>query len=310
MEDQKLYFSENFEVITTNNTELMNSLENQMVAMGKALVRAKKNLSETEYKLLIMSLTKINWSKTEHVNEVELDKKEIAEVLGIAQDKNLSIKLRKMFFNLSAHSQICFDKSDGEWEDGVLIINRRSTKGSIIVRFNDYYMPLLSNLLKDKDFVTIWANDIYKFESTYAYMLFEELRLHCDTSRTNWRTYTTKQLKELFGIPQTGKGSYMHYDAQKGKDVFDRSNFEKKVLDTAINEINKGQMVNILPIIGSAEIKKGKCYEKIKKNGFVEGYRFKYVVKTNTKPPCGYDEDEIEGQDTVFNHPEWLPEKN
>lgn len=252
-----------------------------------------------------MCLTKINWAKEVNTNEVELDKREVAEIIGIVIDKNLSIKLRSMFKNMMIHSMISFDSDDKDvYEDGMLVVKVRSTKGSMIVQFNDYYMPLLSNLLKDKDFVTIWANDIYKFDSNYSYILFEELRLHSDTSRTNWRTYTTKQLKEMFRIPKSGKGSYMRKD-----DGFDRSNFEKKVLDTAIDEINKGQMLKVLPILDSDECKKGKCYEKIKKNGYVAGYRFKYVVKTSTVPPM-IEDNEIPGQLDMFDFPEYLPDDN
>lgn len=297
MNEKELYFSENFEVIT-KPVALPNSLENQMVAMGKALARAKKNMTVLEYKCLIMTLTKMNWSKEDNSNTVELSKLEVAEVLGLNYDStDRSRRLRQVFKNLIHHSWIEIDGEDKEeWDDGFLLTRMRTTKGSIIVYFGEQFMPLLQNLMKDKDFITIWANDIYKFDSNSAYLLFEELRLHCDTSKTNWRTYSTKQLKELFGIPEEGKGSYMHYDAKKEKSVFDRANFEKYVLDVAIREINKGQMIKILPILDSAEWKKGKYYEKLKKYGYVEGYRFKYVVKTRTEPPKNYCEEQLEGQ--------------
>lgn len=88
----------------------------------------------------------------------------------------------------------------------------------------------------------------------------------------------------------------MHYDAKKGKDVFDRTNFEKKALDVAIREINKGQMIKILPIPDSEEWKKGKYYEKVKRGNSIVGYRFKYVVRTRTEPPKSYYDEPIEGQ--------------
>lgn len=42
MENQELYYDENFEVVTKPRMNQSNSLENEMIAMGKALVRAKK----------------------------------------------------------------------------------------------------------------------------------------------------------------------------------------------------------------------------------------------------------------------------
>ena len=288
MQEEKveLYLQENFKT-KFKPEPIKNSLETQMVAMGKALMRAKKQMDIVERKALIMALTKMNWSKKEENNIVELDKIEICEILGWnynASDR--SVKLRRLFKALANHSYIEMNVKDkDEWDDGFLIPRISSTRGSIKVYFAEQFMPLLTNLLQDKDFVTIWSNDIYKFENVNSYLLFEELRLHSDTRQTNWRTYSTKQLKELFGMPKTGKGAYMHYSAKDQKEVFDRSNFEKYVLDKAIAEINKGQMIKILPIVGSNEIKKGKLYQKIKKNGFVVGYQFKYIVKTSITAP-------------------------
>lgn len=286
MEDQELYLAENYEVVTRPIE--CNSLENQMVAMGKALMRAKKQMTLEERKLLIMALTKIKWSKKENPMEVVLSKIEVAEVLNWKYDASeRSRYIRNLAANLMRHSMIQIDGTDkDEWDDGYLVPRFRSTKGDVHIFFAEQFRPLLENLTKDKDFVTIWANDIYGFNSIYAYLLFEEFRLHCDTSKTNWRTYSTKELKDLFGIPKDGKGSYMHYDKKKGKEVFDRSNFEKKVLDVAIEEINRGQMLQIRPFIGmeaTAE-KPNKLYAKIKKNGFVTGYQFKYEVRTKIEP--------------------------
>lgn len=282
MDSRELFFDENHQVIPKPKTE--NSLQNQMVAMGKALVRARKNMSIEERKLLIMAMTKINWSKTENELVVCLSKLEISEVLNWKIDSSdRSTKVRNLATNLRRHSEICIDGKDkDEWDDGFLVPRIHSTKGDIYIHFAEQFRPLLENLTKDKDFVTIWANDVYGFDSLYAYLLFEDMRMHCDTRQTNWRTYSTKELKDLFGISKDGKGSYMHYDAKKGKEVFDRSNFEKKVLDVAIEEINRGQMIKILPFVGmeATPEKPYKLYEKIKKNGYVTGYLFKYNVFT------------------------------
>ena len=298
MGDQELYLAENYEVVTRPIE--CNSLENQMVAMGKALMRAKKQMTLEERKLLIMALTKIKWSKKENPMEVVLSKIEVAEVLNWKYDASeRSRYIRKLAANLMRHSLIQIDGTDkDEWDDGFLVPRFRSTKGDVHIFFAEQFRPLLENLTKDKDFVTIWANDIYGFNSIYAYLLFEELRLHCDTSKTNWRTYSTKQLKDLFGIPKDGKGSYMHYDKAKGKDVFDRSNFEKKVLDVAIEEINRGQMLHIQPFVGmeATVAKPNKLYAKIKKNGFVSGYQFKYVVYTSVSPSAEQSQAMIEDE--------------
>lgn len=265
MDDRRLYLSDDFEVVTRPIE--CNSLENQMIAMGKALMRAKKTMKIEERKLLIMALTKIKWSKKENPMEVVLSKIEVAEVLNWKYDaSDLSKAIRKLAENLARHSFIKIDGIDkDEYDDGFLVPRYRSTRGDLHIYFAEQFRPLLEDLTKDKDFVAIWANDIYGFNSIYAYLLFEELRLHCDTSKTNWRTYSTKQLKDLFGIPKDGKGSYMH--KVKGKDTFNRSEFERKVLDVAIEEINRGQMLHIQPFVGmeATAAKPNKLYAKIKK---------------------------------------------
>ena len=40
-----------------------------------------------------------------------------------------------------------------------------------------------------------------------------------------------EEFKELFDIPKDGQGSYMHFDPKQEKYIFDRSNFEKYVLN-------------------------------------------------------------------------------
>lgn len=295
MDSRELFLNENHQVIPKPKVE--NSLQNQMVAMGKALVRARKNMSIEERKLLVMAMTKINWTKSENELVVCLSKLEISEVQNWKIDSSdRSAKVRKLATNLAKHSYIQIDGEDkDDWDDGFLVPRIRSTKGDIYVYFGEQFRPLLENLTKDKDFVTIWANDVYGFDSLYAYLLFEDMRMHCDTRQTNWRTYSTKELKEIFGIPKAGKGSYMRPQEKGG---FDRSNFEKKVLNVAIEEINRGQMIKILPFVGmeATPEKPHKLYEKIKKNGYVAGYLFKYNVFSRQVS----DEDEIEGQLSLF----------
>lgn len=277
MRKTELYHDE-YEVITKPETQ--NSLQNQIVAISKSLARNQINWTLEQRKLFYMCLTKVAWSKDSNNPEITLDKKEIIEVLGLQLDsKHRSQYLRSAFKKLKANSGVHWtDPNDSEiWEDGALIRRVRSTRGEIVVLFDDYYMPLLQNLAQS--YVTFLTDDVYGFKSTFSYVLFHDLRLNCDTRKTNWRDYTTKQLKELFGL---SKDDYMRKDG-----TFDRSNFEKYVLDTAIEEINKTKMIHIQPFMGmvATKDKPYKLYEKIKKHGLVVGYRLKYDVRVKTTPP-------------------------
>ena len=50
-----------------------------------------------------------------------------------------------------------------------------------------------------------------------------------------------KALKEMFDIPKEGKGSYM-----RAKGGFDRSNFEKYVIDPLCDDLAKCKMIQLV----------------------------------------------------------------
>lgn len=287
-----MYLDDRHEILT--KPDKPNTLSNQMVAMGKALMRAKKLMSIEERKLLIMALTKMRWNERDNSLTVRMSKVEIAEILEWSQTK----KLKQLANNLMIHSKIEFAKQDEEfWKSSMLIIDvETQERGILDITFNPGYRDLLENLSKDRDFVTIWANDVYKFNSVYAYLLFEDLRLHSDTRHTNWRTYTTRELKELFDMPESGKGSYMHFDKRQNKEVFNRTLFEKKVLEQVIKEINQTEMLKIKWFAGceASEKKPNALYQKEKKNGYVAGYTFKYDIYTHVEASDRYIEAEAE----------------
>ena len=270
-----------------------NSLKNNMCAIGKALIRAKKSLSLEECKLLMMALTQIKWTDENNDLTIRLSKKEIVEIMNWKiTSKDWSKQVRALGSRLSHHSYIEIDGKDKEtWNDGYLVVGTPSAqRGYMYVIFNNQFRPLLENLTKNKDFVTLWANDIYKFRSMFSYLLYQELRMHCDTRKTNWRDYTTQQLKNIF---QISNDSYM----RNNKNKFDRYKFEEKVLDVAIEEINKGEMIKILPFSDMEALKKrkrNKLYKKIKENGYVKKYRFKFIVKNHIKIQNSSEEEILE----------------
>lgn len=280
-----LYVSNDFQV-EPRPKDQGNSLNNSLVAISKSLAKTQMCWTVEQKKLFTMCLTKIAWGKSGNNNVVELNKREVIEALGLKIDShNQSTYLRKAFQELARNSEVHWTDPEDKnvWEDDFLITRRRSTRGSIFVTFNPYFMPHIENLAKS--YITFLSDDIYNFKSKFTFALFEELRLHCDTRRTNYRTYSTKELKDLFGL---SKDDYM----SGGR--FDRYNFEKRVLDRAIEEINQSKMMSIYPSIGNHITKSGtmKLYEKIKKNGSIVGYRFKYVVRTKQQAPNDYMDDE------------------
>lgn len=284
----ELYFDEN-SLPGNRPIEAKNSVVDEMTAVSRSLAKTQINWSPEEKKLFIMCLTQINWAKGGNSNVIELDKREIIEALGIQIDAHLqSHYLREAFRKLARDSEVHWtDPNDQEiWSDDFLILGRRSTRGKMYVTINPVFMPHLENLIKNTPYLTIWSTDVYGFKSRFSFALFEELRLRYDARyTTNYRTYSTKQLKDLFGL---GKDDYMR---PKEKGGFNRNLFEKRVLDVAVSEINRTQMMQILP---NGTNSKGKplFYKKTKKNGFVTGYEFKYFLKTRIMPNEIHEDDE------------------
>lgn len=276
----ELYFDEK-SLPGNRPRETKNSLVDEMTAVSRSLAKTQIKWSPEEKKLFIMCLTQINWSEGGNSNVIELDKEEITDALGLKLDSSGRSKyLREAFRKLARDSEVHWtDPNDAEiWSDDFLILGRRSTRGKIFVTINPVFMPHLENLVKNTPYLTIWSTDVYGFKSRFSFALFEELRLHYDTRYiTNYRTYSTKQLKEIFGL---GRDDYMR---PKDKGGFDRANFEKRALDVAIEEINRTKMMQILP---NGSNSKGNMvfYKKHKKNGYVTGYEFKYFVKTKMMP--------------------------
>lgn len=260
-------------------TGSQNSLDNQLVAVSRSLARTLTNWSPTQKKLFVMCLTKIKWSRTYNLNEIELKKSEIMEKLGSKIDSDhTSTYLRDLFSDLTRKSEIRWtDPRDKNiWSDGNLIINRRSTRNYIYVTFNPYFMPHLENLCGEKSFITAWSNDIYKFNSRFSFALFENLRLYYDSTKfPNERDYTTKQLKELFNL------SKEDYVRKNGK--FDRAAFEKNTLNVALKEINDGEMLKIL-----------KIYKIYAPNRQVTHYRIRYMCNTKLISKDEYDSEFID----------------
>lgn len=252
-----------------------NSLVDKTIGVSKALARSQVKWTPEERKLFAMVLSKIRWAEDGNSNTVALDKNEIIEALALKVDgTDRSRYLRLAFQRLAKDSEVHWtDPEDAEvWNDDFLILGRRSTRGEIRVTINPVFMPHLENLVRNMPFLTVWTSDIFKFKSKHAFALFERLRLDYDSRYiTNIRRYTTKELKSIFGLT---KEDYTRKDGS-----FDRTNFEKKVLNVAIAEINQhSKMMSILP---NGKARNGlSFYDKGKKNGFVAFYEFRYFCKT------------------------------
>lgn len=244
-----------------------NSLKNQVIAMSNTLAEKSTRFTVFQQKLFYVSLASLklnkNSTKTDEKlerkgqNEVGINKQELFEYLSITNDNNRWTRVRNEFKKLASNSYIQFG-NDEEYADGFIICGVRSTKYNIYVRFDTYFLPLVEELADN--YVRLLDDDVVSFDSKFSMMLYQNLL------KDKWKLtnpdflgidYSTRQLKMMFGL---SKDDYM-----RKKDSFNRSEFERKTVNTAVKEINE----------------KSKCiqklrYEKVKKGNRVQYYLFTF----------------------------------
>nr|DAI60470.1 MAG TPA: DNA REPLICATION protein [Caudoviricetes sp.] len=235
-----------------------NTLKNQVIAMSNILAKKSTRFSVTQQKLFYASLASLKYGVNER-NEVRINKQELFNLLGMESDNNRWSRLRKELRQLAENSYIEYGE-DKEFKDGFLIYSFDSNRDRsyIFIRFNDDYLPLIKGL--SNNFVRFLDDDLVTLKSKYSMMLYQNLM------KDKWKMsnidfmgidYSTTQLKNMFGL---SKESYMNRDG-----FFNRADFERNTLNKAIKELNeKCKCINNLK------------YEKIKKNGRVQYYKFSF----------------------------------
>lgn len=251
---------------------------NSLIAVSKVFARAIKSMNFTEWKTFVYALMHIKWKeKNNHI--VVFDKKSLAETIGLKTDgDHITRDLKRALKDMPRHSHIEIDKNDNEndgWISGTFISVVDCTKKNMVaVHFTPYFMPLFHELAKENNYITMWADDLFKMSSERSILFYEDLRLHSDTNKANSRIYSTKELKTFFDIPKDGEGSYMSKDNKH----FLRTSFERKVIDPICKDFEKCSMINL------TLNEDGKPYTKVKNNhGNVIGYQFTWTVSTHPR---------------------------
>lgn len=233
-----------------------NSLKNQVIAMSNILAEKSTRFSVMQQKLFYVCLASLKQGINSR-NEVEINKQELFNCLGIEKETGRYTRIKGEFEQLAHNSFVEFDTTDG-FSQGFLIYNIRLSKNTFFVKFNDYYLPLVQELANN--YVRLLDDDVISFNSKFSMMLYQNLM------RDKWKLtnvdhlgidYSTKQLKMMFGL---SKSDYM-----RKNDSFNRSEFEKKTINKAVDEINK-----------KSKCIKNLTYRKVKKGSRVQYYLFSY----------------------------------
>lgn len=259
-----------------------NLLDNALVVMHNQLARKQTKWSVRETKLFYSALSQIKWRDKD--DWVRLKKSDIVE--KIEMDKNDTAKLRKLYQEVMKKSLVQFDGPTEEiWHDGFLIVEIKTTKKEVYVKFNKAFLPLLDQL--SSHFTMFALDNVAHFKSKYAIVLFQFLKSWYDPKGIiNHRRITLNELKRMF---ETKDNEYMVKRKGVNKTVFDTYSFKRYTLDKAVTEINKDIVKSGMHIAN---------VETIKHRGMVAGYDIAYsLVNHDGTPYCA--DDSVHGQMSI-----------
>lgn len=266
----------------------------RLFAVSRIFARARRDMSLSEQKTFVYALSELKFTEKADSPYVILDKKTLAGILGIKSDANhLSVDLYDTIKKLPKHSYIEINERDIDLHsNGSVISSLTRFKNIIRLKFNDEYLGFFTGL--SADYITMWSADIFQMKSKRSVQFYERLRQETDTRvEINEYGFGVKALKEMFGIPKDGEGSYI-----RGNGSFDRSNFEKRVIDPICDDIKGCRMINL--VMQSD----GKPYEKVKRGNRVLGYRFSWTFTSH--PAIASAEEVAEIQERVDRNPQIL----
>lgn len=236
----------------------------RLVAVSKIFARARKEMSLAEQKTFVYALSELRFKEEAKSNIVYLDKKTLARIVNVNTDNNhLSVDLHNKIKYLPPHSYIEVSKQDiGLYDSGTIINRVTMLKNRVRIKFEEEYLGLFTGL--SKDYITMWSTDIFQMQSKRSVQFYELLRQNTDTREAvNNVGLGIHALKDMFGIPKDGDGSYMRKDGH-----FNRPAFEKYVIDPICTDMQNCKMIQLVMQPD------GKLYEKVKAGKRVLGYRF------------------------------------
>ena len=258
------YDTSDLEIDGQISIEQIYSPPERLFAVSRIFANARKSMNLAEQKTFVYALSELKFTEEAKSLYVKLDKKVLANILGIHSDANhLSVDLYDNIKELPQHSYIEINEKDLDLQsNGFVITAITRFKNVLRLRFNEEYMGLFTGL--ETNYITMWSMDIFQMTSKRTVCFYEYLRQCMDTrDSVHSVRVSVRKFKELFDIPQNGEGSYM-----REKNGFDRARFEARVIDPLCEDMKHCRMIKLIVQPD------GKYYVKEKVGNRVAGYRF------------------------------------
>lgn len=283
--------------------ENMYDPNSSLFAVARIFARAKKEMTLGEMKALAWALTYIKFKDAPVTDTVVMDLYFLAKKIGVNSDReHLRSDVFRVLRDMRKHSSLVFADVDRKYYDSGSFIRRVTISGDKVrILFEPQYLGLFTGLTKD--FITLWAEDISRMGTKRSMQFYEYLRQLTDGKKTEYDVLLgVRRLKEIFDIPKDGPNSYMRKNGG-----FDRSNFEKNVIDPICEDLEKCEMIKLLIVgeVADEKAKNGKkkkiYYEKVKDGKRVIGYRFYWAF--SARPQIATAEKVKEIKDEAIKDP-------
>lgn len=256
---------ENIQQMSLTELEYAENYNDQTILEGKyaisnEFVRLPKKIDVQPLKLLGLILSKINFTIDNRKNglvEVKCTLTEIRKACGV-ENTDTNYEYYKGIARDLIKSSYVEGKVDGVEILGYAVpganivpeATQITFKFKLFEEFLPYFQKLASN------YTIIQLEQAKRFKSRFSYNLYMNLLSWREYNKEGFRFYTTKQLKEMFGLGQDD------YVRNNGK--FDRNSFERYTVEKAITEIN--ELTNLRVI-----------WKKNYKENRVANYQFNFI---------------------------------
>lgn len=233
--------NEHIKLYSFNNIE--DEKFNGQYALSNEFVRLPKKIELLPLKIMGLVLSKINYKKNYNsmdIINVECTLKEIRKVLGLENTNKNYEYYKDLVSNLPYMTNVSGYIGNKFVSSSVIPYVSISTDNEQIkfdFKLFGEFVPYYQNLTNN--YTIIQLENTKKFKSRFSYYLYMNLLSWKEKNEiVAYRFYTTKQIKELFGLEKD--------DYCKSNGKFDRYNFEKKTIELACNEINEYTNMKVL----------------------------------------------------------------
>lgn len=249
---------EKFEYVIENkkidNLLDSNEMDNKRVVLSNQLARQKSQFTLEEEKLLFCVLSHLDPYR-KNPEKLEINKQELFEKLELTSSTRYR-ELKSRFQSMAGKTWVDIRDDKGETYGFVITSVFSDFRSDVFeVDLNPRFMPYIQELASH--YTQLELDSIVQFDSKYSLILYKYLSSWKDGNWEHYRYLTTKQLKDLFGLEEN--------DYMRKNGTFDRYNFEKRTIDTAIDEIN-AKVPNILI-----------DYSKKKRGNRIQAYIFEFL---------------------------------